>query len=78
MQTTADSWKACVPLFSQAKLLCYTFLQNNLKVSVQLGDDLLERSSVEKDLGVLMANTMPRWPRMPMVNIPLQRAWPAG
>lgn len=56
MQTTADSWKACMPVFACHK---QNYFATHLKVSAQLGDDLLERSSVVKDLGVLMASTLP-------------------
>jgi len=51
----------------------------------RLGDDLLERSSVEKDPGVLvddrlaMSQSVPLWPRRPMVSRgALKGAWPAG
>jgi len=51
-----------------------------------LGADLLERSSAEEDLGVLVANRLamrassaPWWPRRPMGSWgALKMEWPAG
>jgi len=49
-----------------------------------LGADLLERSSAEKNLGVLVASRLAMsqqslWPRKPTVcGATLKRAWPAG
>lgn len=59
--------------------------RNNHIHHYRLGADLLERSSAEKDLGVLEDNRSPRamnvslWPKRPMVFWgALRRAWPAG
>ena len=57
--------------------------RNNRMHQYRSGDDLLERSSAEKDLWVLVDNrlvmSVPLWPRRPVVSWgALKRAWPAG
>jgi len=54
--------------------LCW---RNNHMHRYRSGDDLLERNTEEKDLGILVNNSsVPCWPRKPMVSQgALKRAW---
>ena len=69
---------------SKCRVLC---LEGNSHMhQYRLGDDLLERHTAEKDLGVLVDSRLPMsqqcvplWPRRPMGSWgALKRVWPAG
>jgi len=71
--------------FNKSKCRVLQLRRNYHLQQYRLGADLLQRSSVEKDLRVLvdnrlaMASSVPLWPRRQMVSWgALKRAWPAG
>lgn len=71
--------------FSTGKCRVIHMGRNNFMHQYMLEAELLERSSAEKDLGALVANSLAvsqqgaLWPRRPLGSWDaLHRVWPAG